>query len=180
MRKVLADRDKYADMILGLVSRMPPCLGPHSIVLSLARCSVLPSLPAIGDASTEIDPVHVEKDGMVQGCWIDPECAVCYRTLPSTPIRARDAWQAKQIRTFTPKTMQHVELFVTEVEKRLALLADERMVLKDDRFSQAWPEKRLDCMREAVAKKKELQALVTGNPACVKGVWCHQCWSCYA
>jgi hypothetical protein len=114
--------------------------------------------------------VHVEKDGMVQGCLIGPESAVCPRPHPSTRVIP---WQAKQIRTFTPKTMQHVEVFVTEVEKRLALLADERMVLKDERFSEAWPEKRLDCMREAIAKKKELQALITGNPACVKGVWCY-------
>ena len=77
--------------------------------------------------------------------------------------------QARQVRSFTPKTMQHVEVFVAEVEKRLSLLADERMVLKDERFSEAWPEKRLDCMREAVAKKKELQALIAG-------VWAWREW----
>ena len=77
--------------------------------------------------------------------------------------------QARQVRSFTPKTMQHVEVFVAEVEKRLSLLADERMVLKDERFSEAWPEKRLDCMREAVAKKKELQALIAGIQAWREG-----------
>ena len=44
---------------------------------------------------------------------------------------------AAQIRRFTPKTMEHVEMFLAQVEQRLALLADERMVLKDDRLAQA-------------------------------------------
>ena len=34
------------------------------------------------------------------------------------------------------------------------------MVLKDERFADIWPERRLDCMREAVAKKNEVLALV--------------------
>jgi hypothetical protein len=59
-----------------------------------------------------------------------------------------------QIRRFTPKTVEHVELYLAEVEKRLGLLSDERMVLKDDRFVDVWPERRVDCMREIVAKKK--------------------------
>ena len=36
------------------------------------------------------------------------------------------------------------------------LLTDERMVHKDERFAEIWPERRLDCMREAVAKKNEV------------------------
>ena len=67
---------------------------------------------------------------------------------------------AAQIRRFTPKTAEHVDLFLCEVEKRLALLSDERMVLKDDRLVEVWPERRIDCMREAVAKKKTLLAMV--------------------
>ena len=48
----------------------------------------------------------------------------------------------------------------TQVERRLALLTDERMVLKDERFAEIWPERRLDCMREAVAKKNEVLIMV--------------------
>ena len=47
-----------------------------------------------------------------------------------------------------------------QVERRLSLLTDERMVLKDERFADIWPERRLDCMREAVAKTNEVLALV--------------------
>ena len=67
---------------------------------------------------------------------------------------------AAQIRRFTPKTIEHVEMFLAQVEQRLALLADERMVLKDDRLVQVWPERRVDSMREAVAKKAELLSMV--------------------
>lgn len=63
---------------------------------------------------------------------------------------------ASQIASFMPQDMLQVEVFVGEVERRLDLLSDERMVLKP--FS-TWPEKRLEAMREAVARKGELEKL---------------------
>jgi len=65
---------------------------------------------------------------------------------------------AVQITAFQPLDMVQVEVFVAEVERRLALLCDEGMVLKT--FS-SFPEKRLEAMREAVARKRELQKLTT-------------------
>lgn len=49
-----------------------------------------------------------------------------------------------------------VEAFVVEVDRRLGLLCDERMVLKT---FEGWPERRLECLRESVARAKELQKL---------------------
>jgi len=65
---------------------------------------------------------------------------------------------AVQITAFQPLDMVQVEVFVAEVERRLALLCDEGMVLKTFSF---FPEKRLEAMREAVARKRELQKLTT-------------------
>lgn len=63
-----------------------------------------------------------------------------------------------QIVAFQPLDMLQLEHFVAEVERRLALLCDERMVLK---AFPDWPEKRLEAMREAVARKAELEKLTT-------------------
>jgi len=65
---------------------------------------------------------------------------------------------AAQITAFQPLDMVQVEVFVAEVERRLALLSDEGMVLKT--FT-SFPEKRLEAMREAVARKRELKNLTT-------------------
>jgi len=62
----------------------------------------------------------------------------------------------EQINAFKPLDMLQIDVFVAEVERRLALLSDERMVL---RAFTAWPEKKLEAMREAVARKAELEKL---------------------
>jgi len=61
-----------------------------------------------------------------------------------------------QITSFKPQDVFQVEAFTEELERRLALLSDERMVLKA--FSD-WPEKKVEAMREAVARKGELERL---------------------
>jgi hypothetical protein len=43
------------------------------------------------------------------------------------------------------------------VDRRLGLLCDERMVLKT---FETWPERRLECLRESVARVKELEKLM--------------------
>jgi len=61
-----------------------------------------------------------------------------------------------QITGFKPQDVFQVEAFTEELERRLALLSDERMVLKA--FCE-WPEKKVEAMREAVARKCELERL---------------------
>jgi len=63
---------------------------------------------------------------------------------------------ARQIASFQGKTIEHITVFLAEVERRLARLTDERMVLRGEQFAGQWPEKRLDAMREAAALHKEL------------------------
>lgn len=53
---------------------------------------------------------------------------------------------APQVRAFEPLDMDELSLFVAEVERRLALLSDERMVL---RGFPSWPDARLEVLREA-------------------------------
>ncbi|EKX41283.1 hypothetical protein GUITHDRAFT_142188 [Guillardia theta CCMP2712] len=62
-----------------------------------------------------------------------------------------------QIQSFAPQDLTQVEIFVAEVDRRLALLSDERMVLKG--FA-AWPEKKLEVLREVTGRKQELERLV--------------------
>ena len=63
---------------------------------------------------------------------------------------------AQQVLAFKPVDLLQVEVFMAEVERRLELLSDERMVLKA--FSN-WPEKRVEALREAVARKAEIEKL---------------------
>ena len=63
---------------------------------------------------------------------------------------------AQQLLAFKPMDLLQVEVFMAEVERRLELLSDERMVLKA--FAN-WPEKRVEALREAVARKAEIEKL---------------------
>lgn len=63
---------------------------------------------------------------------------------------------ARQISAFAPLDMHQLEYFIAEVERRLAMLSDERMVLKG---FDVWPERRLEAMREAVGRKAELEKI---------------------
>lgn len=67
---------------------------------------------------------------------------------------------ARQIADFKASRIEHIQAFLAEVERRLAKLTDERMVLKGERFAALWPERRLDAMREAAALDRELRALL--------------------
>ena len=64
---------------------------------------------------------------------------------------------SRQIAAFTPADMHELEFFVAEVERRLSLLCDERMVLK---VFESWPERKVEAMREAVARKAEVRLCV--------------------
>ena len=62
-----------------------------------------------------------------------------------------------QAASFAPLTAAQVCAFVAEVDRRLALLSDERMVLK---AFDKWPEQRMEAMREVAARSKELSVLL--------------------
>ncbi|EKX45362.1 hypothetical protein GUITHDRAFT_108630 [Guillardia theta CCMP2712] len=61
-----------------------------------------------------------------------------------------------QIEEFESDDFEDLQLFVQEVEKRLSLLVDERMVLKG--FA-AWPDKRMEVLREANGRMQDLKQL---------------------
>ena len=89
---------------------------------------------------------------------------------------------AAQIGGFKPLDMHQLCFFVAEVERRLALLSDERMVLKS---FETFPEKRLEAMREACARKVELEKLA-GSMDPLADRWQARCFKrtkplcCYA
>jgi hypothetical protein len=78
---------------------------------------------------------------------------------------------AAQIGSFKPLDMHQLCFFVAEVERRLGLLSDERMVLKS---FETFPEKRLEAMREACARKVELEKL-TGSMDPLADRWQARC-----
>ena len=63
---------------------------------------------------------------------------------------------ADELNKFRPRTVAEVELVMAQVEARLALLSDERMVLKT--FVK-WPEHRVEALRECVGRAAELRRL---------------------
>jgi hypothetical protein len=67
---------------------------------------------------------------------------------------------APQIAGCCLKTPEQLDLFMAEIERRLGRLSDENMVLKAEQFAAVWPVRRLECMREAVARRREILGLV--------------------
>lgn len=67
---------------------------------------------------------------------------------------------APQIAGCCLKTPEQLDLFMAEIERRLGRLSDENMVLKAEHFAAVWPVRRLECMREAVARRREILGLV--------------------
>ena len=66
---------------------------------------------------------------------------------------------APQIAGCVFKTPETLDAFMHECERRLARLSDENMVLKAEQFAAVWPVRRLECMRECIARKREVEAL---------------------
>jgi len=64
---------------------------------------------------------------------------------------------AGQISTFKPTAFSQVLEFVHEMERRLALLSDERAVVKT---LQEWPESKVEALREIVGRRRELTELL--------------------
>jgi hypothetical protein len=61
----------------------------------------------------------------------------------------------QQLTTLRPSSAAHVAMLVEELEKRLALLSDERAVLK---AFPNWPESKVEALRDIAARMREVQA----------------------
>uniref|UniRef100_A0A6U5CB22 Uncharacterized protein n=2 Tax=Hemiselmis andersenii TaxID=464988 RepID=A0A6U5CB22_HEMAN len=66
---------------------------------------------------------------------------------------------APQIANCGMRTPDQLDAFMKEVERRLGRLSDENMVLKAEQFAAVWPVRRLETMREAVARRREIEGL---------------------